>query len=73
MRADQPASEISYTWFYYGMPFSNCLLRKYRISQIDCLLGWQLGDGCNIKIKKVTIFKRTLRAFRYKLYRDFEK
>ena len=62
----------TFTWFCYGMPLSDCLLGKYRILKINCLLGLQLGDGCNKKIKKITIFKRTLLAFRYKLYGDFE-
>ena len=37
------------------------------------VLGLQLGDGCNKKIKDITISQRTLLAFRYKLYGDFEK
>ena len=37
------------------------------------ILGLQLGDGCNKKIKEITISKRTLLASRYKLYGDFEE
>jgi hypothetical protein len=73
MRADQSASEIPFTWFCYGMPFPHCVLRNNRISKLDGLLGLQLGDGCNKQIKKITISNRTLLAFRYKLYGDFEQ
>ena len=40
---------------------------------VEFLLGLQQGDVCNKKIKKITISKRTLLAFRYKLYGDFEQ
>ena len=37
------------------------------------LLGLQLGDGCNKKIKKITISNWTRLACRYKIYGDFVK
>ena len=73
VRADPSVSEDTIYMVLLRDALINLLAQEILHIKNRFLLGLQHGDSCNKQIKKITISKRTLLAFRYKLYGDFEQ